>query len=267
MRTAAASLLLLLVTETTTAFVTPTTIAVPISQRRDGCIITSTTTPPSRPATRGSSSLSAAVPHQVARTTLAGKIWPALARFYITPAKAKLIVANVLEITNPSDIAVLCVLAFCVNPLARLYHDRWLPEDVEYQKKRFGVANIISKIGRVALSVYAFDALCVALATLGFKFVDKWGSLANAYAKIIYTVVAVREVLILKKRALCSFLKVPADEMGRVDVINKISTGFIVAVVSLLLFDWLSVRMGVASKSRRWNRSPSFAVCVLSCDA
>ena len=207
------------------------------------------------------------MPHQVARTTLAGKIWPALARFYITPAKAKLIVANVLEITNPSDIAVLCVLAFCVNPLARLYHDRWLPEDVEYQKKRFGVANIISKIGRVALSVYAFDALCVALATLGFKFVDKWGSLANAYAKIIYTVVAVREVLILKKRALCSFLKVPADEMGRVDVINKISTGFIVAVVSLLLFDWLSVRMGVASKSRRWNRSPSFAVCVLSCDA
>jgi len=49
---------------------------------------------------------------------------------------------------------------------------------------------------------------------------------------------------------LCKFFKVNPDDMGRVDILNRILNGILVTIMSLVLFDWLSIRMNMACKFR-----------------
>lgn len=68
------------------------------------------------------------------------------------------------------------------------------------------------------------------------------------FAKITYTVWGTKKFLLFKRIAICRFFKVDYDEMGRVELLNRFLNGLIVAVVSLVLFDWLSVKAGTAMK-------------------
>jgi hypothetical protein len=190
-----------------------------------------------------------------ASTTIAGNLWPTLQRFKITSVIAKEIVKNVLEITHWQDIALLSILAFGSFPLAKFTFDR-LPEEKTkglkrvrsmYQHKRFGVSALVSQIGKLALSVYAVDVISVVLTTLGFQFPGKLG-MSAAYAKLAYTGWALQRFLVYKQLALCRFYKVDEEDMGRVEIFDRVLNGLSIGLVALILFDWLSVRMGMAIK-------------------
>ena len=215
-------------------------------------------------------------------TTLAGRMWPFLKKFKITPGKsgkqilvqiccthtlncvcfpvaiAKEIVSNVLRITQWQELLFFCFLAFGSKPLAQLSLKDLISTDTsdeteeEARKpfdkyKRFAVSTFLSEIGKLALTVYAFDVVCVILSTLGFEFVNKWG-LANVFAKSAYTAWGLQKLLLCKKIALCKIFKVREDDMGKVEVFDRIINGLAIAVVSLILLDWLSVKMGSALK-------------------
>jgi hypothetical protein len=190
-----------------------------------------------------------------ASTTIAGNLWPTLQRFKITSVIAKEIVKNVMEITHWQDIALLSLLAFGSFPLAKFTFDR-IPEDIQkkgakvqsmYQHKRFGVSALVSQIGKLALSVYAVDVISVVLTTLGFQFPNKLG-ISAAYAKLAYTGWALQRFLVYKRLALCKFYKVDEEDMGRAEIFDRILNGLSIGLVALILFDWLSVRMGMAIK-------------------
>jgi hypothetical protein len=188
-----------------------------------------------------------------ASTTIAGNLWPTLQRFKITSVIAKEIVRNVLEITHWQDIALLSILAFGSFPLAMFTFNR-LPEEKKglsvssmYQHKRFGVSALVSQIGKLALSVYAVDVISVVLTTLGFQFPGKLG-MSAAYAKLAYTGWALQRFLVYKRLALCKFYKVDEEDMGRVEIFDRVLNGLSIGLVALILFDWLSVRMGMAIK-------------------
>jgi hypothetical protein len=188
--------------------------------------------------------------HHVYKTTLAGRLWPTIKKFHINGVKAKAVVGNIISIADWQDIALLGVIAFGAMPLAKLTYDR-APEEHRRKRfdelKRFAASDILSQIAKIALSIYAVDVVCVVLGTLGFTFPIVWG-IPGAYAKIVYTCWCVKEFLLLKKVALCKAYKVEEENMGRVGLVDRLLNGIIVGVTSLLLFDWLSFKMGTASK-------------------
>jgi hypothetical protein len=116
-----------------------------------------------------------------------------------------------------------------------------------YQHRRFGVSALVSQIGRLALSVYAVDVISVVLTTLGFQFPEKFG-ISAAYAKLAYTSWALQRFLVWKRVALCRYYKVEEEDMGRVETFDPLLNGLSIGLVALILFDWLSVRMGIAVK-------------------
>lgn len=210
-------------------------------------------------ATRTSSScLHAAAKRAASKMTLAGKILPALQKFLIGPAKFKAIVTNVVSMTHWVDLLVLAAVAWGVRPLAQFTYERGLGRrddnhDQQQQpasfeaSRRYWTAQTAAQVALVALSVYAVDVMSVVLSTVGFRFVDQTDYPAN-YAKVAYTTLAVQKLLRLKTATLCRLFKVSPDNMGRLDVLDRLVNGLIVSLVSLVLLDWLSVQMGMAMR-------------------
>jgi small-conductance mechanosensitive channel len=184
-------------------------------------------------------------------TFLAGKVWPALRKFIIGPAKAREIVTNVLRITYWQDVAALLFLAYGSEWIARFVYpylpERYRPTE-EYEERDFGITAFLSEISRVSLSCYAVDILSATLSTIGFEFVQKW-QVASTYSKMALTSWAIKKSLQFKTVVLCKAFKIDEIEAGgRIEVLDRLLNAVIVTLVSLLLFDWLSVKMGMAMK-------------------
>lgn len=186
-------------------------------------------------------------------TTFAGKLWPILKRFLLAPTKATDIARNVIAITHWQDIVLLLAIAYATLPITKL---SWMQLDQPENKKtakffelsrRYGVVSLFSDVARVALSAYLVDVACVVLRTLGFTFPSLW-NIPRVYAKTAYSVWGLRRFLSFKRAALCRLYRVPPSDMGRVDLLDRLISGIAVSLVSLLLFDWLSVQMGLAIK-------------------
>jgi hypothetical protein len=87
----------------------------------------------------------------------------------------------------------------------------------------------------------------VVLTILGFTFLNKFG-ISAAYAKLAYSGWAMQCFRVYKRLALCKFYKVDEEDMGRATKFDRILNGLSIGLVALILFDWLSVRMGMAIK-------------------
>ena len=172
-------------------------------------------------------------------TTLAGRIWPILAKFHHAPSLAPEIWGNIRAISRWQDLLLLSVLAFGTQPLSNLFHERIKVD------RHLGVAQILSQAGKIALSVYVVDVFCVFLSTLGFTFPAKF-ALNSAYAKITYSVWALRKFLVYKRRVLCRMSKVDEENMGRVEVLDRFVDGLSISVTALFLLEWMSVKIGSA---------------------
>jgi hypothetical protein len=184
------------------------------------------------------------------KTTLAGRILPLLKKFLIGPQMARTIVHNVVEITHWVDLVLLGAFAFGATPLAKITYERFGEEKRKLFEvsKRAKIASLIEQVSMVALSVYSVDVLSVCLSTIGFHWVNRF-DLGGSYAKLAYTSWGVQVLLDFKTAALCRMFKVTEDNMGKVDIPNRIINGIIVTLACLLLFDWLSIKMGIASKN------------------
>eukprot|EP00550_Attheya_septentrionalis_P008918 CAMPEP_0198288990 /NCGR_PEP_ID=MMETSP1449-20131203/7327_1 /TAXON_ID=420275 /ORGANISM="Attheya septentrionalis, Strain CCMP2084" /LENGTH=455 /DNA_ID=CAMNT_0043987243 /DNA_START=159 /DNA_END=1523 /DNA_ORIENTATION=+ len=186
--------------------------------------------------------------------TLAGNIWPAVQKFKIGPTKAKEIVRAIIAVTHREDVLLFFFFAFLGRPLAKFIFER--SEQFEgmtekerkrkplYILKQFGVTNIITQIARIELSVYAADVIKTTLSTIGFQCANAW-SVTN-FAKTIYTVWVVKKFLAFKQILLCRINKVSIDDMGRVELLDKIINGVTVAIAALLLLDFLAIKTGKA---------------------
>jgi len=214
----------------------------------------------------------------ILRTTFAGKIWPTLRKLHIGPETGRNIVKEVLAHTQWQDIAVLLVVAYLTLPMAHIFKrakvamvdgesetgeqsaaaiEAARDEDNRKRTKlarlfqpfreQDRISKLISGIAKVTLSVYLVEVWCVALRAAGFKFPALW-NLPVVYSKVAYSTWALRRFLELKRMALCKVYNVETTKMGRVEILDRFLSGFSVAMVGLLLFDWLSVKMGMALK-------------------
>jgi small-conductance mechanosensitive channel len=62
----------------------------------------------------------------------------------------------------------------------------------------------------------------------------------------VYTVWVVKKILAFKQILLCRLYKVSIDDMGRLELVDKIVNGVTVAIAALLLLDFLAIKTGKA---------------------
>ena len=115
---------------------------------------------------------------------MAGSIWPILQKLLSAPMKFRLILHNIVSITEWQECILLPLLAFGITPLAKLYYRvSGEKERPMHEMKRFGAVAVIDQISKVALSVYAMDVISITLTTMGFSFAKQW-RIAEVYAKL-----------------------------------------------------------------------------------
>jgi hypothetical protein len=118
---------------------------------------------------------------------MAGSIWPILQKLFTAPMKLRLIIHNIVSITEWQECILLPLLAFGITPLAKLYYRSTCEKDRPMEDmKRFGIVAFIDQISKVALSVYAMDVISITLTTIGFTFAKQW-RIAEVYAKFACT--------------------------------------------------------------------------------
>jgi len=79
-----------------------------------------------------------------------------------------------------------------------------------------------------------------------FRCVDCASHHAYFLTSVLDTAWAVNRFLLYKRIALCRFFRVDTENMGRVEILDRILTGLVVAISSLVLLDWMSIKMGKA---------------------
>jgi Mechanosensitive ion channel len=193
----------------------------------------------------------------VLKTTLAGRIWPTLIKVshLARPDKLRRMVRHVQGTMHWQGVAFLALIAYGTIPLTQYLWEKSSAKDgitpgrSWSELKRRQVASVMSGLARVALSAYAVDLVCVALTSIGFAFPSLW-NLPRAYGKIAYTIWGLQRFLQFKTAALCRLYRVSPETLqsGKLDVLNRALTVASVGLVSLFLFDWLSIQMGMAFK-------------------
>jgi hypothetical protein len=143
-----------------------------------------------------------------------------------------------------------------------IYHDqyRWIAcfiypylpacyhPNEEYKEQKFGFTAFLSNMAQVSLLCYAVDVLLVMLLMIGFELVEKW-QIAITYSKIAYNYWAIKKSLKLKTVLLWKAFQIDKIESGScIKIVNRLLNALIVTLVTLLLFDWLSAKMGMAMK-------------------
>jgi hypothetical protein len=118
---------------------------------------------------------------------MAGSIWPILKKLFTAPMKLRLIIHNIVSITEWQECILLPLLAFGITPLAKQYYRASCSsERPMHEMKRFAVVAFIDQISKVALSVYAMDVISITLTSIGFTFAKEW-RIAEVYAKFACT--------------------------------------------------------------------------------
>jgi len=221
--------------------------------------------------TKSSTSLSAIGTKARSGWHAGGQLWPIVSKLFVGPEKARQVVKEVVEATLWQDIAILIVLAYVV-PLMRkgktfgrrfrgnneAESDDNLDDPIETSEDEeaslWGIVRDVDLIptatrrfARVSLLAYLVEVVCITLKALGFKN-NSLGYFPSVFAKVAYSLWALRGFLRLKTIALCRFYDVRPDDMGRFEIFDRLIGGFTTAVALLLLGDWLSVKMGLALK-------------------
>jgi Mechanosensitive ion channel len=219
--------------------------------------------PPRRPAATTTTRLHSShgthrIGDHVLKTTLAGRIWPTLIKIshLARPDKLRKMVRHVQGTMHWQGVAFLALVAYGTIPLTQYLWEKSsgkeggiTPGRSWSELKRHQAAVVLSGLARVALSAYAVDLVCVALTSIGFAFPSLW-NLPRAYGKIAYTMWGLQRFLQFKTAALCRLYRVSPETLqsGKLDVLNRALTVASVGLVSLFVFDWLSIQMGMAFK-------------------
>jgi small-conductance mechanosensitive channel len=149
------------------------------------------------------------------------------------------------------------------------------------QMKRFGTVAFIDQVAKVALSVYAVDVLSIMFSTIGFGFPKKW-RISEVYAKLACTCAdclflpagfvamkrlvshirsfarstfcylvtdsawGVQRLLRYKTLALCRLFRVDEENMGRIEIVDRLLNGIIGGISALVVLDWMDIKMNNA---------------------
>jgi small-conductance mechanosensitive channel len=213
-------------------------------------------------------------------TVMAGKIWPAVRKLFVTKTTFQAIVNNVGTVVHLQDLLALLFFIYGPSRISRLVRFvlrtiRAKPHDdatittngalnntttsssttttpttfAEHFEQDFGISKFISQAAQVGVACFGVDLIGLVLSTLGFLWVEKY-QVAHLFTQFAYTIWIVRKVLAFKTIAFHKAFNVKEDgPTGRLYIIDHLVTGVIVTLVGALLLDSLPFRTDKAVNS------------------
>lgn len=205
------------------------------------------------PATRLSALLPAGKHAKGSNVALAGQLFPILSKFFIGPAKAKKIAANVGTAVDIGDLVFISMLGWALPPLARLVYNRRIGEsasDYDFKMtKTFKGSILVSQLAKVAAIVYIVDVLAIALDAIGVKFLYEL-NFASKCAELLYTLYAAWRFIPFKRYLIEKQLKAKSPEdLGKVKLLDRLADILIAVTTTFVILDELRVPTGRALQS------------------
>lgn len=182
-------------------------------------------------------------------STLAGQISPLMKRFLLTKAQRRGIWSGITHVAKFGDIAFLLVLGWALVPTLTLPYDRWISSSSRTPNsfrltKTYQVANSLSQLSKLAILVYFFDMVKIALLGAGFD-IPRRERLTHAFAYIVYTIWATARLSEFKKYLLCELTK---ESEGRLQVFNRLVDSVLFLCALFFILDILHLQIGVAMR-------------------
>lgn len=180
-----------------------------------------------------------------------GQIVPVLHKLTPTNDDLHQIWQLLTRAVHPLDFLVLSVLGWAMVPLfGCLYYailNRKLNAAYE-TSYLYQFADHISQAARLAIVVYGFDCLILALAGMGFNF-SRIGNLSQGFAKILYIAWAAQRLSVFKRYLLAQTFSRQSGKLGRATIVDRLADGIIYIITALFLLDILDVEMGIGVRS------------------
>jgi small-conductance mechanosensitive channel len=195
-------------------------------------------------------------------TVMAGKIWPAVQKLFVTKSKFHAIVENVGTVLHLQDLLALLFFIYGPSRISRLVRMvlgkiRAKPVETttppttfaEHFEQDFGISEMISQAAQVGVACFGVDLIALALSTLGFLWVEKY-QVAHVFTQFAYTIWIVRKGLALKTIAFNKAFNVKEDgPTGRLHIIDHLITSVVYTLVGVLLLDSLPLQTDKAVNS------------------
>ena len=186
---------------------------------------------------------------------VAGKLFPLLSKLFITPAKARDIVANVGSAVDVGDLFLIAFFGWVLLPVSKfLYNRKHMADDPVPDfatSKRFKILTLISQAAKLGGIVYLIDVLSITLNVIGIKFPYKHNFAVKA-AQVLFTTWAVYRFIPYKKYLIeKNVLKKSSgdDAKTRIRVYDTLANVITVVITSFVILDELTIPIGKALQS------------------
>lgn len=201
------------------------------------------------------------------RLVIVGRLLPDIRQLVVTREKVEEIGSTLLDTIDVVDVIFLLVVAFCIVPLARLFHRVWFAREYESDKKSesgdeekpadsfkstytYQVAHNVSQIAKIAIIVYVIDCIMVVNYVQGIEFaMTKGVDFGAKIARILYTVWIAYRFMQLKRYLLGRTVNKSPEKLGKIMIFDRILDAIIYAVLTFSIMDTVEIEYGAGLKS------------------
>eukprot|EP00956_Cyclotella_meneghiniana_P015154 scaffold22996_cov59-Cyclotella_meneghiniana.AAC.1 len=174
-----------------------------------------------------------------------GQIFPAATRlFYLSRDDISLAWHEITHAVNLIDLSVLVTISFIMVPLLTSCFD----VDSEKKPIAYQIASHVSQAAKLAVVVYLFDCIVIALSSLGFHFVTLT-NVSTGIAKLLYIMWIAQRVSAFKRYLLSKAISKHPEKLGRAATMDHLVDGLIMGMAGMFLLDVLDVDMGMGITS------------------
>mmetsp|Transcript_15604 Transcript_15604/g.22228 ORF Transcript_15604/g.22228 Transcript_15604/m.22228 type:complete len:454 (+) Transcript_15604:230-1591(+) len=203
---------------------------------------------------------------------VAGKLFPALSKLFISREKANSVVASLKHSFHLGDFLPLFIAGFALVPFTSFVYNTiptaFLPAGMKEQiqdgeatgeltprlvKREFDetlvstIVKHLSELALIGIVAYAIDMMIVAGHEMGFSFPD---SISQSIAISIYVLwMAVKFKAIKKHVIYQSWGKGPSADPGKAALVDHFLNFLVYSIAIVILLDMLALNMGVALSS------------------
>jgi len=200
---------------------------------------------------------SAPVGKKGGNVAVAGKLFPVLAKFIITPEKAREIVAGVGGAVDVGDLFLIAIFGWVLLPAAKfIFNQRHKADDPvpDFSTSRlFRISTLISQIAKIFGVVYLVDVLTLFLNVIGIKFPYN-NHFSMKSAQLLFTSFAAWRLIPYKKHLIEKTIRknksIDEDDASyRIKIYDSVANVLIIVTTIFFLLDELSIPIGKALQS------------------
>ncbi|CAB9504732.1 Mechanosensitive ion channel [Seminavis robusta] len=209
---------------------------------------------PPPPPPSAASAINAQMKELAKHSTIAGHVRNIIAKFRISPERAKLILSAMGTAIHWEELFFFYFMGWLFVPLVlevpnNFIRSRYFPNARPFKRsytRLFG--DFLAQASRIGFVVYIVDILKIVLQALGFKFAQLQKS-PHIVARSLITLWVANRISALKRYILAMQTRNdPGDLMGSAELVDRLIDAIVYGICSFVLIDNLQADFGAAAK-------------------